>query len=74
MNVKREPIDGVFVTKGTAALNAGYLPFGERGKLDHRALWIEVDSKELLGMSPPEIKKISQEINMCNTKFNFQTQ
>ena len=66
MNTKREPIDGIFVTKGIGVLKAGYLPFGEGGQSDHRALWIELEANRVLGMTVSDMKKIQPRRLTCS--------
>ena len=72
-NEKREPIDGIFMTKGIEATALGYLPFREGEQFDQRAVWMEIDCGNVLGMRVPEMKNIQLTcgIHSLVSKYNI---
>ena len=41
-NNKRQPIDGIFTTRGIKIIAGGYAPFDEGCPSDHRYLWVNI--------------------------------
>jgi exonuclease III len=47
-------IDYMFVSPGLSVRRAGFLPFAKFPG-DHRALWMDIDAKEIIGYKPPPL-------------------
>ena len=56
-NTKRQPIDGIWVSRCVSISAGGYLPFGDACPSDHRMLMIEIQYSIAFGQRPPEIAK-----------------
>jgi hypothetical protein len=54
-NNNREPIDGIFVTRGIRITSGVYAPFNTGCPSDHRYLWIDVPYTDALGYSIPPL-------------------
>jgi hypothetical protein len=48
-NKNREPIDGIWVSKGIDPIGAGFLACGDACPSDHVALWVDFNQSDLLG-------------------------
>jgi exonuclease III len=51
-------IDYIFVSPGIGIKRAGFLPFGKFPG-DHRAIWIEVNTKDMIGVNPECLNKMN---------------
>jgi hypothetical protein len=52
-NQSREPINGIWATRGITITRGGYLAFGEGCPSDHRVLWFDASYSVALGQRPP---------------------
>ena len=68
------PIDSIFISEGAQILQGGYTSF-EESPSDHRCLWIDISTQELLGNSvskraPPIEQKATSKIPSVCDRFN----
>jgi hypothetical protein len=54
-NTKREPIDGIWVSKGIDPIASGFLALGTACPSDHMALWVDFRKADLFGEKTPSI-------------------
>jgi hypothetical protein len=60
-NKKREPIDGIWVSKSLDPIAAGFLAVGSAFPSDHVALWVDLCREDLLGARvTPTVHSINQ--------------
>jgi hypothetical protein len=57
-NNKRQPIDGIWISRSIKISAGGYLPFGDACPSDHRMLIIEVQFSVAFGQRPQDIAQI----------------
>ena len=77
-NEHRVSIDGIFCTHGLIPVAAGYRPFHEGPKSDHRILWVDFVKKSVLGnesprMKPPSARRLKTQDPRMIKKYNKQT-
>ena len=77
-NEHRVSIDGIFCTRGLIPVAAGYRPFNEGPKSDHRILWVDFVKKSVLGnesprMKPPSARRLKTQDPRMIKKYNKQT-
>ena len=54
-NNSRTPIDAIFILESLNCEQSGYLGFDQGSRSDHRALWIDLEYKEVFNFSSPPL-------------------